>query len=208
MPASSIPTSDLPWQWRQTQQRLGEWLELQLNQPGKPGAKPNAPWSLQWLAPYITWGLGIALVGLLGFILVRGLRSWQIQRQQRQWRGDPTVTVDAPIVSQQEWLTRSQTYQRQGNFTEAARALYFALLGSLADRQIIPDKRSRTDREYVALTQDLPQPEAFATVLQTHEQIQFAGNALSAQEYDRCQQAYRQASGALATAKPASEAQP
>jgi Domain of unknown function (DUF4129) len=205
---SSIPTSDLPWQWRQTQQRLGEWLELQLNQPSKPGAKPSAPWSLQWLAPYITWGLGIALVGLLGFILVRGLRSWQIQRQQRQWRGDPTVVADEPIVSQQEWLTRSQTYQRQGNFTEAARALYFALLGSLADRQIIPEKRSRTDREYVALTQDLPQPEAFATVLQTHEQIQFAGNALSAQDYDHCQQAYRQASGALATAKPTPEAQP
>jgi hypothetical protein len=206
MPASAIPTSDLPWQWRQAQQRLGEWIELQLNQPRQPGAKPGSPWSLQWLAPYITWGLGIALVGLLGFILVRGLQRWQVQRQQRQWRGAAIVVADEPVISQQEWLTRSQTYQRQGNFSEAARALYFALLGNLADRQIIPDKRSRTDREYAAITQDLPQAEAFATVLQTHEQIQFAGNALTAQDYDRCQQAYRQASGAIA--KPAPGAKP
>jgi Domain of unknown function (DUF4129) len=202
---SNIPKTNFWWQWRQTQQRLSEWIELQLNQPSKPGTRPSGGWSLQWLAPYITTILGVLLVGLLVLIIWRGVQGWLTRRAQRQFTGDPlAIAPDEPIVSQQEWLTRSQAFQRQGNFTQAARSLYFALLQNLSDRQLIPEKRSRTDQEYVAITQELGQPSAFATLLQTHEQIQFAGNELSAQDYERCQQAYGAADRAIAAAAQSS----
>ncbi len=203
---SNLPKTNFWWQWRQTQQRLSEWLELQLNQPSQPGARPSGDWSLQWLAPYFTPVLGLLLVGLLGFIIFRGVQGWLTQRQRRQFAGDPlAIVADAPIVSQQEWLTRSQAFQRQGDFTQAARSLYFALLQNLHDRQLIPEKRSRTDQEYAAITQHLGQPSAFATLFQTHEQIQFGGNELSAQDYERCQQAYGEANRVIAAAKSSSQ---
>jgi Domain of unknown function (DUF4129) len=196
------PHTDLGWQWRQTQQRLSEWLERQLNQPIKPGAPPprGSNWSVQWLAPYITWVLGIALVVLLLFIIVRGVRGWWQRRAAREFTGQLLVVDDAPVVSSQEWLTRSRTFQGQGDFTQAARSLYFAMLQNLHDRQLIPEKRSRTDQEYVAITQDMAAAGAIATVLQTHEQIEFGGNQLSAQDYERCQQAYGAAEKAITAA--------
>jgi Domain of unknown function (DUF4129) len=197
------PNTDIGWQWRQTQQRLSEWLEQQLNQPIKPGAPPpRNSWSLQWLAPYITWVLGILLVGLLLFIIVRGVMGWQRRRVDRAFTGQPLVVDDAPVVSSQEWLSRSRTLQGQGDFTQAARSLYFAMLQNLHDRQLIPEKRSRTDQEYVAITQNMAQANAFATLIQTHEQIEFGGNRLSAQDYERCQQAYGAADRVIAAAKP------
>jgi Domain of unknown function (DUF4129) len=205
---SNIPKTNFWWQWRQTQQRFSEWIELQLNQPSKSGARPSGGWSLEWLAPYITTILGVLLAGLLGLIIFRGLQGWLTRREQRQFAGDPlAIAADESIVSQQEWLTRSQAFQRQGNFTQAARSLYFALLQNLSDRQLIPEKRSRTDQEYAAITQNLGQPSAFATLLQTHEQIQFAGNELSAQDYERCQQAYGEANRVIAAATAQSASQ-
>jgi Domain of unknown function (DUF4129) len=195
------PHTDIGWQWRQTQQRLSEWLELQLNQPIKPGAPPpRSGWSLQWLAPYITWVLGIALLSLLAFIIVRGVVGWWQRRADRAFTGQPLVVDDGPVVSSQEWLTRSRDLQRQGDFTQAARSLYFAMLQNLHDRQLVPEKRSRTDQEYVAITQNMAQAGAFATLLQTHEQIEFGGNQLSAQDYERCQQAYGAAEKAITAA--------
>jgi hypothetical protein len=89
-----------------------------------------------------------------------------------------------------EWLKRAQQYRRQGNFTQAARSLYFAVIQNLHDRQIIPEQRSRTDQEYVVMTRQLSEPDAFATLIQAHERIQFAGDELSAADYERCQRAY------------------
>jgi Domain of unknown function (DUF4129) len=206
-----IPSTNFGWQWRQTQQRLGEWLELQLNQPTSPKPDNSAgAWSLQWLAPYITAVLLLVLLGLLVWLIVRGVIGWQQRRLKQSFEGAPLV-ADAPIVSQAEWLNRAKTYHSQGDFTQAGRSLYFALLQNLADRQVIPAQGSRTDQEYAAITREFGQPAAFATLLQTHEQIQFGGNALSAQDYERCQQAYGAtdraiaAAAAPATAKPAAK---
>ncbi len=200
------PNTDLGWQWRQTQQRLSEWLELQMNVPNLPRSQRGSGWSLQWLAPYITWVLGMALVGLLLFIIVRGVMGWWQRRADRQFVGQAVMVVDEPIVSSQEWLKRSRTLQGQGDFTQAARSLYFAMLQNLHDRQLIPEKRSRTDQEYAAISQDIAPEGAIATVLQTHEQIEFGGNQLSAQDYERCQLAYGVADRAITAAAQSSGA--
>jgi Domain of unknown function (DUF4129) len=203
------PNTDLGWQWRQTQQRLSEWLERQMNLPNPPRSQQRGGgWSLQWLAPYITWVLGIALVGLLLFIIVRGLLGWWQRRADRQFVGQALVVADEPVVSSQEWRARARTLQGQGDFTQAARSLYFAMLQNLHDRQLIPEKRSRTDQEYAAITQDIAPEGAIATLLQTHEQIEFGGNQLSAQDYERCQQAYGAAERAMTAAARRSGATP
>ncbi|MBE9031782.1 DUF4129 domain-containing protein [filamentous cyanobacterium LEGE 11480] len=201
---SKFQESNLGWQFRQTQQRFAEWLEWVLNQPrqGTP-RNPNDPWALRWLAPYLTWIFGILLLGLLGFILVRALSNWRVRRLE----GKLAQNINAPpselAVSLNEWLQRAQQFQQQGNFTQAGRSLYFAMLQNLHDREIIPEKRSRTDQEYDELLQQLSQEfvqaEAFSQLLQTHERIEFAGGQLSAQDYDRCQQAYGETVQAIAT---------
>lgn len=201
---SQLPTSSPGWQWQQTQQRFSEWFEQLLSRPAKPTQRPRGNWSWAWLeaiAPYITITLCVILALFILYILVRSISAWRLQRQRRRAMAEAIPLELETPVSQSEWLTRAQQYQRQGNFTEAARALYFALLQILHDRGLIPEKRSRTDREYAAITQDLPQPNAFATLLQTHEQLEFAGSQVSAEGFAQCQQAYNAAAGAIAKAQ-------
>lgn len=205
---SNFRKTDFWWQWRQLQQRLSEWLELQLQQSDQPKPRNSNPEFLQWLAPYLTWGLGLILGGLLLFIIVRGFCSWQTQRSQRQLLNQLKEAVRESSVDRHEWLKRAQRYQRQGDFTQAARSLYFAMLQNLHDRQIIPDQRSRTDQEYAAMTRQLAEPTAFATLLQTHERIKFAGDQLSAPDYQRCQQAYSVTDQAIADTAVTSPARP
>lgn len=195
---ANYESNNLGWQWRQLTQRLGEWLEWQLRQ-GQPRNAQTEP-ALMWLAPYLTWFLGILLLGLLSWLLVKSVQRWRTQRLAQRLAQTNETQVMAPSIGSNEWQRRAQKLQRQGNLTAAARALYFALLENLHDRQIIAEKLSRTDREYMDMTQQLADAAAFATILQTHEQIEFAGNEVSALTFEQCQQAYSATQRAIAQA--------
>ncbi|MGB3204593.1 MAG: DUF4129 domain-containing protein, partial [Crinalium sp.] len=99
------------------------------------------------------------------------------------------TTISELTVS--DWLKRSQTFQRQGNYAEACRCLYMAMLQQLNDSGIVPHQPSRTDGEYLQLIQDLPQYRSYETLLTTHQKACFGNTEIRAVEFEQCQQAYR-----------------
>lgn len=89
----------------------------------------------------------------------------------------------------QKWLQRSQKFQAQGNYTEACRCLYFALLQYLDEGGIIPQKDSRTDREYRQLVAPLPDNSLYQILLNTHEELCFGLQTISPEKLAQCHQA-------------------
>jgi hypothetical protein len=70
-----------------------------------------------------------------------------------------------------------------------------ALLQQLNDNGIALHQPSRTDGEYLRLTQDLPQEQAYELLLLVHEQLCFGDREISQPVFEECQQAYREITG-------------
>ncbi|NES71111.1 MAG: DUF4129 domain-containing protein, partial [Okeania sp. SIO2D1] len=90
------------------------------------------------------------------------------------------------------WFNQSQKYQKIGNYREACRCLYMAMLQGLNDRGIISDLPSRTDGEYLELIQQLSEPRPYQKLFITHQQLLFGNLEVSAAVFAECQQAYQQ----------------
>jgi hypothetical protein len=66
------------------------------------------------------------------------------------------------------------------------------MLQQLNDAGIAPQQPSRTDGEYLQLTQDLPQQQSYQTLLAIHEQLCFGNVEISGSVFEECQEAYRE----------------
>jgi hypothetical protein len=64
-----------------------------------------------------------------------------------------------------------------------------ALLQHLDDTQQVPQKTSRTDGEYRQLLREQPNPQPYQVLLDAHERLCFSSTEISAELYERCQQA-------------------
>ncbi|NJL90080.1 MAG: DUF4129 domain-containing protein [Coleofasciculaceae cyanobacterium SM2_1_6] len=188
------------WQLQQWGQQLGEWWELRTQQLTR--NLPDfslADW-LKYLAlpPWVYQLLFWLLLGLaflaLGLLLGRvGMPFLKNYLQKLQDRSNSTKNRRSkPLVTKlpvNQWLRRSQQFQTQGNYAEACRCLYFALLQQLDDREIVPQQLSRTDREYQELLAPLPQISLYQILLRTHEELCFSSQPISAERFTQCQQA-------------------
>ncbi len=195
MTTNAFEKTNLGWQLQQLQQRVGEWIELQLSQirPRVPNI-PNIS-TPEWLN-WVTWLLiRVAFWAILGWVLLR-LASWLMRQMQPSWnwlnlKPDRQTTVAESELTAETWLLRSRKLYRQSDYREAARALYMAMLQQLNDTGILPHQSSRTDGEYIQLTQQLPQQAAYQTLLQTHERLWFGNEEITPETFEQCQQAYR-----------------
>ncbi|MGF1514381.1 MAG: DUF4129 domain-containing protein, partial [Elainellaceae cyanobacterium] len=97
----------------------------------------------------------------------------------------------APPPGAAAWLKRSRDWQRQGNYRQACRALYMAMLEQLDEAQQVPRSPSRTDGQYGDCVSSLPQSDAYRVLLRVHEQLCFGNVDISADVFQRCQQAYQ-----------------
>ncbi|HEY9691551.1 MAG TPA: DUF4129 domain-containing protein [Oculatellaceae cyanobacterium] len=195
MATEEFEKTNLGWRLQQLQQQLGEWIELQFT-------KRNIPdWSIpewlknllfhSWLSKAVFWGIVAFLVTWIGWQLWRvwGSSLSALPGKLRNLDQQSTNKVRELTVS--DWLKRSQTFQRQGNYSEACRCLYMAMLQQLNDTGIVPHQPSRTDGEYLQLIQDLPEYGSYETLLTTHQQLCFGNAEISTAEFEQCQQAYR-----------------
>lgn len=195
MSAQTFEKSSFGWQLQQLQQRFGEWLELVTR--GKESNVPNLslpPWLLDllWQAVRVVFWL------LLGLLLIWGcLQLW------RQWghylysfpslrnsSAKQTATPDSKLTVS-TWLARSRECYLQGNYSEAVRCLYMAMLQRLNDTNLIPLEPSRTDGEYRQLTLNLSKQESYQVLLTTHEEMCFGNASVSPEVFERCQRAYQ-----------------
>lgn len=191
----NFETSNLDWQIQQTWQQLSEWVELQLSGFGDRLDVPD--WSpASWLLELAFWLIVGLLVAWLGWhILYRfypSLVRWNAQVQRSLNQPSPSRNFDRTV---QDWLRRAQEWQQQGNYREACRSLYMAMIQQLNDTHQVPHAASRTDGEYLQLVRQLPDAGSYQMLIQVHEQICFGEGAMTSEIFQRCHQAFRRIEG-------------
>jgi hypothetical protein len=192
MAAGSFEKTSIGWQLQQLQQRLGEWWELQLSKlnPQLPDVS-LPPWEDFSRLGQILQGIALVLlIVLILWLLWRIGQRLSLYLYQRQSRSAHQLPQPKQL-SVTDWMARSQTYQQQGNYYQACRCLYFAMLQQLHERGIAPHQASRTDREYLLLILQLPQPEPYEALLTIHQQLCFGYRQASPSLLRECQQAYQ-----------------
>ena len=198
MSAGSFEKTSVSWSLQQLQQQVGEWIELKfshirLNFPemDRPDWSFDSPW-LSLLLRFIFWVMVLGFATWLSWKLYPLLRRYY-QQLQVQWEERKTQPPPAARpMTLEDWLRRVQRQQAQGNYREASRALYMAMLQKLNDTQVVMHQSGRTDGEYWQLLRDLPRAQAYQVLLQTHEQLCFSEDTVSSERFERCQQAYRE----------------
>jgi hypothetical protein len=198
MSNGSFEKDSLGWQLGQLQQRFGEWWELQLSRFSPNPSKASLPswWNspmIQTLAKAAFWLILALLLTWIGLQIGRWLHPYLYSLTHSLSQPAQKVTqTPAKSLSVAGWLQRSQKFQQQGNYREACRSLYMAMLQRLHDNGIAPHESSRTDGEYLKLVQQLPQPKPYRTLLMTHQQLCFSNTEASSSDFEQCQQAYQE----------------
>lgn len=182
--------SNLAWEIQQVMQNGREWLEWHTSRfwrrvPDLP--TPDIP-NWQWWESLIFHGLlwlGIAMaIAIIWF----NRKTWQ-----RYWRNltavDLTPNFPATPPGASYWGKLAQQAARNGDYYQACRHLYLAMLQMLQEQQLADQTPARTDREYQKLTEQLPQSAAYATVFTIHQDLCFGQQQASLQLFQDCQQA-------------------
>jgi Domain of unknown function (DUF4129) len=178
------------WQLEQQQQQLGEWIEVKLRSNDRDLQLDIFPPWLGDLLVRLTWLVLLGLVLWFGYrVIYPYLQNW-IDQQNRSNSAPSSAPVKVFTVS--ELLAKSQQFQRDGDYTQASRWLYLAMLQRLNDADLIPHQFSRTDRQYLQLLRAIPIIDVGEVLVSIHEQLHFGNRQIEIEDFDRCQQAYRQ----------------
>lgn len=188
------------WQISQFQQQVGEWLEYQFSRFDS--SLPELPfgWSIDsWFISLLKFLFWLLLGLCLAWVIWRLWREFSPYLYSRLAAGSNVTRSDAKVrdseLSVAKLLTRSQEFYRQGNYREACRWVYLAMLQQLHEKKILPHKASRTDGEYLQLLRlSRPQMQPYETLITTHEQLCFDDADICSENYEQCQQAYREIS--------------
>jgi Domain of unknown function (DUF4129) len=182
------------WQFERWQWQIGEWWE-KLFSPARPeqdAAPSPIPTVPEWFWRAGFWVIAIALgawvlwqlYGLLNPYLGGNIFGPRGRAQK--------IAPAAKPVAISEWLQRSRQYAQNGNYGEACRTLYFAMIQKLDETGKLPNQLSRTDGEYLRTLQTFANPQPYRQLIGTHEQLCFGDAQLSQEIYDRCDRAYRE----------------
>jgi hypothetical protein len=188
--SNSIEKTSWRWQLEQLQQQLGEWIELKLRSEDRDLQLDVFP---AWLAPLLvklTWLVLAGLVIWFGYRVIYPYLQLWLERSNRSKSSVDLAPVRVYTVV--ELLSKSQQFQRDGDYTQASRWLYLAMLQRLNDANLIPHQFSRTDREYVQLLRTVPIINVGEILVSIHEQLHFGDRQIAIEDFDRCQQAYQQ----------------
>jgi hypothetical protein len=188
--SNSIDKTSWRWQWEQMQQQLGEWIEVKLRSDDRDLQLDSFP---AWLAPLlvkITWLILAGLIVWFGYYFIYPLLQKWLARSRRSKSSIDLAPVRVYTVV--ELLSKSQQFQRDGDYTQASRWLYLAMLQRLNDANLIPHQFSRTDREYVQLLRAVPIINVGEILVSIHEQLHFGNRQILIEDFARCQQAYQQ----------------
>ena len=188
----SISTEKTSWRWQleQLQQQLGEWIEVKLRSNDRDLQLDIFPPWLGALLVRLTWLVLAGLIIWFGYrVIYPYLQKWIERNQQSKSLLD---VVSVPAYTVVELLNKSQQSQRDGDYTQASRWLYLAMLQRLNDANLIPHQFSRTDREYLQLLRTVPIIDVGEVLVSIHEQLHFGNKQIEIIDFDRCQAAYQQ----------------
>lgn len=197
MSENSFQKDNLGWQLQQLQQKISEWWEFHTSQIVPNISEKDLPswWDnpiILTIAKIATWLLFACLLSWLGIKIIRILNPYIYDIRNTINLTTKTREKLEPELSITAWLNESQKFQQIGNYREAFRCLYMAMLQRLNDKEIILHQYSRTDGEYLKLIQNLSQPQPYQKLFMTHQQLLFANLEISASVFQECQQAYQE----------------
>ncbi|MCF4967840.1 DUF4129 domain-containing protein [Nostoc sp. CMAA1605] len=187
------------WQLSLSRQRIGEAVEYELYRFDNVLPEISPDWKLSpWVTNLLTFLFWLVVILFVAVVI---LRLWrEFQPYIYAWLanngngGNAKSKASPENVSVTTLLERSQQLYRQGNYREACRCLYLAVLQHLHDTKILPHQYSRTDAEYLQLlklgNQTPLQP--YETLITTHEQLCFGNAQMVEENYQQCRQAYRE----------------
>ena len=188
--AATFAKDGIGWQAQQLQQRVSEWAEFQFSSNAPDVPLESIPGLAPWVATALLrllLALAIAWLGWVVFQIARPVvRQWLAQKPLAT---QPRRSQSAPSAA--AWLQRSRDWQQQGNYRQACRALYMAMLEHLHETQQVSRSPSRTDGQYGDRIRELSQPGPYRVLLKVHEQLCFGQADVSADVFQRCQEAYR-----------------
>ncbi len=188
--ATSFEKTSWRWQLEQFQQRLVEWIELKLRSDDRPLNLDGFP---PWLGVFLirlTWLILAGLIVWFGYqIIYPYWKQWSFKNRQQKSVERSNIDKTYTVA---ELLDRSNRFKGDGNYHEASRWLYLAMLQRLNDTKLIPHQLSRTDREYIQILRTVPNIEVGELLVSTHEQVYFGNETVTSEDFDRCQQAYHQ----------------
>jgi Domain of unknown function (DUF4129) len=182
------------WQLEQLQQQLGEWIEVKFRSNDQDLHIDAFPPWLGGLLVRLTWLVLAGLVIWFGYrVIYPYLQQW-IYGRNRSPSPPASTPASTPVqvFTVGELLAKSQQFQRDGDYTQASRWLYLAMLQRLNDADLIPHQFSRTDRQYMQLLRAIPIVDVGEILVSIHEQLHFGNRQIAIEDFDRCQQAYRQ----------------
>ncbi len=187
----AIPFEKTSWRWQLTQfqQHLVEWLEVKLRSPDRDSGLVFPAWLGEFFVR-LTWLILLGLVIWFGYrIIYPYWQKWLVKNRQQQSVDRQTLEQTYTLA---ELLDRSRQFKLDGNYTEASRWLYLAMLQLLNDTKSIPHFPSRTDREYVQILRTVPNIQSGELLVSIHERFYFGNETVTAEDFDRCQQVYRE----------------
>ncbi|BAZ28429.1 hypothetical protein NIES4074_08620 [Cylindrospermum sp. NIES-4074] len=197
MSTDAFEKTNWGWQFSQFQQQVGEWVEYQFSRFQK--ALPELPeWSINpWLGEFLKILFWLVLGLLVTWIV---WRLWQeFSPFVYSWLAgvrNPTDTGaknPSRELSINLLLTQAQEFSRQGNYREACRCVYLALLQQLHEKAIALQQPSRTDGEYLQLLGLTVTPmQPYETLITTHEKLCFGNTEILPENYQQCRQAYQE----------------
>lgn len=186
------------WQLYLFQKQVEEWFEYQFSGFQETNPELHPGWSI---SPWVVELLKILFWLILGLFMVWVIRGlWQeFNPYIYSW----WAKFDHASISQKKnqpdylsislLLNKSQEFYQQGNYREACRYLYLAMLQQLHEKAIALEQPSRTDREYLQLlTSTVTSVQPYETLIITHERLCFGNNEIFAENYHQCRQAYQE----------------
>lgn len=176
---------------RQAYRRLSEWIEFQFSQVDfDPPDVPDWSW-LAGLGRGVFWVLVIGLGLWLSFLLYRAITYYIRKRQGKAYQSIPKPQAPQQRTAA-EWWREATLFAQKRNYRQACRALYMATLQKLHDSKRILHDPSRTDGEYLQGISHAAESRPYQLLIRTHERAEFGNAVVSAESYERCQQAYRE----------------
>lgn len=201
--AQDFEKTNLSWELKLGQQRIAEWFEQltsgwnppQLPNNTPPPEVPPQTWeTLYWLI--IVSGISFTIWKLYPLIT-------RLITQQTTPSPKKTIATAEPTTTQ--WLDQAKNAKANGDYTKATRALYFAALTRLKDRQFLANDDSMTNGEYRSQLRQRKKSQksdrAYQTLANAHEAVYYnttynietndtAPQSL-VQQYEDCDRAYR-----------------
>ena len=198
MSTETFEKTNWGWEFSLFQQQTGEWLEYQFSRlqntlPELPGGWSINPGVVEFLK-ILFWVILGLFVSWVGWRLWREfspyIYSWLSGVGNFSVTGEKNRSRESSIAF---LLNQGQEFSRQGNYHQACRCLYLAMLQHLDEKAIALQQASRTDGEYLQLLKSAVRfIQPYETLITTHEQLCFRNAEMSAENYQQCWQAYQE----------------